>query len=201
MNRTDGPLGSRSAVKDAVDRSDSGGRASARTRGDVWRTEPRPPGEPDRFRRTEPPRADRPARSGTQTRRPGPGRPPGSRNHAPAPRYDVGKTARRDLTVTAANNARVADQAIRAGPGRTSDCRLDGVGDPPRHRQRPGSASLRSDMQIVRRGCPDPPISFDDAAGSGLRGALAATRLGHLEGVRRLAGRGRGGAPGPGAVR
>jgi hypothetical protein len=42
---------------------------------------------------------------------------------------------------------------------------------------------------------------IDGAAGSGLRGALAATRLGHLEGVRRLAGRGRGGAPGPGAVR
>jgi hypothetical protein len=33
--------------------------------------------------------------------RPGPGRPPGSKNSRSAPRYDVGKTARRDLTVTA----------------------------------------------------------------------------------------------------
>jgi hypothetical protein len=33
--------------------------------------------------------------------RPGPGRPPGSKNRRPAPRYDVGKTTRRDLTVTA----------------------------------------------------------------------------------------------------
>ena len=33
--------------------------------------------------------------------RPGPGRPPGSRNRRPAPRYDVGKTVKRDLTITA----------------------------------------------------------------------------------------------------
>jgi len=31
----------------------------------------------------------------------GPGRPPGSRNRRPAPHHDVGKTVRRDLTVTA----------------------------------------------------------------------------------------------------
>jgi hypothetical protein len=33
--------------------------------------------------------------------KPGPGRPPGSQNRRPAPRHDVGKTAKRDLTVTA----------------------------------------------------------------------------------------------------
>jgi DDE superfamily endonuclease len=33
--------------------------------------------------------------------RPGPGRPPGSRNRQPAPRYDVGKTVKRDMTITA----------------------------------------------------------------------------------------------------
>jgi hypothetical protein len=33
--------------------------------------------------------------------RPGPGRPPGSRNHHPAPRYDVGKTVTRERTTTA----------------------------------------------------------------------------------------------------
>jgi hypothetical protein len=32
---------------------------------------------------------------------PGPGRPPGSANHRPAPRYDVGKTTRRDRSLTA----------------------------------------------------------------------------------------------------
>ena len=33
--------------------------------------------------------------------KPGPGRPPGSRNRRPAPHYDVGKTARRELTLKA----------------------------------------------------------------------------------------------------
>ena len=33
--------------------------------------------------------------------RPGPGRPPGSRNRRPAPRHDVGKTVKRDRTITA----------------------------------------------------------------------------------------------------
>jgi hypothetical protein len=33
--------------------------------------------------------------------KPGPGRPPGSRNRRPAPRYDVGKTTRRERTLTA----------------------------------------------------------------------------------------------------
>ncbi|WP_446220658.1 NF041680 family putative transposase [Micromonospora sp. IBHARD004] len=33
--------------------------------------------------------------------RPGPGRPPGSTNRRPAPRHDVGKTAKRDLSITA----------------------------------------------------------------------------------------------------
>nr|WP_279306028.1 NF041680 family putative transposase [Micromonospora globispora] len=33
--------------------------------------------------------------------RPGPGRPPGSTNHRPAPRHDVGKTAKRDLSINA----------------------------------------------------------------------------------------------------
>ncbi|MHA6793782.1 NF041680 family putative transposase [Pseudonocardia bannensis] len=66
---------------------------------------PAPPGRltPARVRRSFrnlrartvlPARAPKPAR-------PGPGRPPGSRNHAPAPRYDVGKTVKRDLTMTA----------------------------------------------------------------------------------------------------
>jgi hypothetical protein len=31
---------------------------------------------------------------------PGPGRPPGSKNRKPAPRHDVGKTVKRDLTMT-----------------------------------------------------------------------------------------------------
>ncbi|MEV7232095.1 transposase, partial [Polymorphospora sp. NPDC051019] len=35
--------------------------------------------------------------------RPGPGRPPGSRNRRPTPRHDVGKTVKRDLTITARN--------------------------------------------------------------------------------------------------
>ena len=33
--------------------------------------------------------------------KPGPGRPPGSRNRRPTPRYDVGKTVKRDLTIAA----------------------------------------------------------------------------------------------------
>jgi hypothetical protein len=33
--------------------------------------------------------------------KPGPGRPPGSKNRRPAPHYDVGKTVKRDLTMTA----------------------------------------------------------------------------------------------------
>jgi hypothetical protein len=33
--------------------------------------------------------------------KPGPGRPPGSKNHRPAPHYQVGKTAKRDLTLSA----------------------------------------------------------------------------------------------------
>lgn len=32
--------------------------------------------------------------------RPGPGRPPGSRNRRPAPHHDVGKTVKRDLSIT-----------------------------------------------------------------------------------------------------
>jgi DDE superfamily endonuclease len=47
-----------------------------------------------RTRTALPARAPKPAH-------PGPGRPPGSRNHAPASRFDVGKTAKRDLTITA----------------------------------------------------------------------------------------------------
>ncbi|MGH3184483.1 MAG: NF041680 family putative transposase, partial [Streptosporangiaceae bacterium] len=31
--------------------------------------------------------------------KPGPGRPPGSKNRHPAPRHDVGKTTKRDLTL------------------------------------------------------------------------------------------------------
>ncbi len=33
--------------------------------------------------------------------KPGPGRPPGSKNRRPAPRHDVGKTTRRELTLRA----------------------------------------------------------------------------------------------------
>jgi hypothetical protein len=33
--------------------------------------------------------------------KPGPGRPPGSKNRHPAPRYDVGKTTKRELTLKA----------------------------------------------------------------------------------------------------
>lgn len=33
--------------------------------------------------------------------KPGPGRPPGSKNHTPAPHYQVGKTVKRDLTLSA----------------------------------------------------------------------------------------------------
>src|SRR3712207_3090737 len=38
--------------------------------------------------------------------RPGPGRPPGSRNRHPAPCYDVGKTVKRARTVTAHQQGR-----------------------------------------------------------------------------------------------
>jgi hypothetical protein len=47
-----------------------------------------------RARTALPARAPKPSR-------PGPGRPPGSRNRQPAPRYDVGKTVKRERTVTA----------------------------------------------------------------------------------------------------
>jgi hypothetical protein len=47
-----------------------------------------------RTKTTRPARAPQPAT-------PGPGRPPGSKNRTPAPRHDVGKTTKRDLTVTA----------------------------------------------------------------------------------------------------
>ncbi len=47
-----------------------------------------------RAKTTLPARAPKPSR-------PGPGRPPGSTNRKPAPRYDVGKTTKRDLTLTA----------------------------------------------------------------------------------------------------
>lgn len=36
-----------------------------------------------------------------QPTRPGPGRPPGTKNRRPAPRYDVGKTVKRELTLEA----------------------------------------------------------------------------------------------------
>ena len=36
--------------------------------------------------------------------KPGPGRPPGSENHRPAPHHDVGKTVKRDLSLTARQN-------------------------------------------------------------------------------------------------
>jgi hypothetical protein len=39
--------------------------------------------------------------SAPKATKPGPGRPPGSRNRRPTPRYDVGKTVKRDLTITA----------------------------------------------------------------------------------------------------
>ena len=66
---------------------------------------PAPPGRltPSRVRRgfrniratlTHPASAPKPGK-------PGPGRPPGSKNRRPAPRYDVGKTTRRELTLTA----------------------------------------------------------------------------------------------------
>jgi DDE superfamily endonuclease len=66
---------------------------------------PAPPGRltPARVRRgfrnirpntTLPARAPKPSK-------PGPGRPPGSRNQRPAPRYDVGKTVKRDRTISA----------------------------------------------------------------------------------------------------
>jgi len=39
--------------------------------------------------------------SAPKTGKPGPGRPPGSRNRRPAPRHDVGKTTKRELTLKA----------------------------------------------------------------------------------------------------
>jgi hypothetical protein len=61
---------------------------------------PRPPARltPARVRRGFRhlhPKITRPA-SAPKPSRPGPGRPPGSRNHRPAPRYDVGKTIKQD---------------------------------------------------------------------------------------------------------
>ena len=46
------------------------------------------------------PKTTLPARA-PKPSRPGPGRPPGSSNRQPAPRHDVGKTVKRDLTITA----------------------------------------------------------------------------------------------------
>jgi DDE superfamily endonuclease len=46
-----------------------------------------------------------PARA-PQPSRPGPGRPPGSKNRRPAPRFDVGKTVKRDLTLAARAQAK-----------------------------------------------------------------------------------------------
>jgi hypothetical protein len=43
--------------------------------------------------------------------RPGPGRPPGSRNRRPAPSHDVGKTVKRDLSITARQQQQVKEQA------------------------------------------------------------------------------------------
>jgi hypothetical protein len=51
-----------------------------------------------RVKTTLPARAPKPSR-------PGPGRPLGSRNRQPAPRYDVGKTVKRDRTLTAHQQA------------------------------------------------------------------------------------------------
>jgi hypothetical protein len=45
------------------------------------------------------PKAALPA-SAPKPTRPGPGRPPGSRNHRPTPNHDVGKTVKRDRTIT-----------------------------------------------------------------------------------------------------
>ena len=45
------------------------------------------------------PKAALPA-SAPKPTRPGPGRPPGSRNHRPTPSHDVGKTVKRDRTIT-----------------------------------------------------------------------------------------------------
>ena len=52
-----------------------------------------------RGKTTLPARAPKPSR-------PGPGRPPGSRNHQPAPHYDVGKTVKRDRTIAAHQRAK-----------------------------------------------------------------------------------------------
>jgi hypothetical protein len=49
------------------------------------------------------PRTALPARA-PKPAKPGPGRPPGSRNRRPAARYDVGKTVKRDLTITEHRN-------------------------------------------------------------------------------------------------
>nr|AGS49708.1 FIG00663192: hypothetical protein [uncultured bacterium esnapd14] len=51
--------------------------------------------------------------------RPGPGRPPGTKNQQPATRYDVGKTVKRPKTLTAENSKPVKQQAQR-----TSDSRI-----------------------------------------------------------------------------
>lgn len=48
-------------------------------------------------------KAARPA-SAPKPSRPGPGRPLGSKNHRPAPRHDVGKTVKRELTIQAHQN-------------------------------------------------------------------------------------------------
>jgi hypothetical protein len=49
----------------------------------------------------EHPRGSRPAGQCTETRKARPGRPSGSRNRRPAPRYDVGKSTRREPTLKA----------------------------------------------------------------------------------------------------
>jgi hypothetical protein len=55
--------------------------------------------------------------------RPGPGRPPGSRNRRPAPRHDVGKTVKRDLSITAHKGTNRLKIKLSGGSGNRGESR------------------------------------------------------------------------------
>ena len=60
-----------------------------------------------------------PARPGRQKPgKPGPGRPPGSKNRRPAPCYDVGKTAKRELTLKASRDPDRLNDKLSGPEGR-----------------------------------------------------------------------------------
>jgi hypothetical protein len=111
------------------------------TTGPTRTTHPSP--RPPRFRNIRPTTA-LPAAAPKPTKS-GPGRPPGSRNRRPAPRHDVGKTVKRDLTITAHKSAEGRE------PG--------GLSPPGSHRtERDSLPSLRSSHLCHQKPALPPPV-------------------------------------------